>query len=199
MPPRHVLRLSEFLAAHRVYFLMWQVEEVTCPRGLAGDSLGNWGRDRMLSPGQEPPGSPLTAGHCRRGEKGLRRFLEAYPGRGTAWQRLTEFGSLVSVPVLLWIWDSDRFKRLFLGSSATWSACHCLKCSLSLWLLFRGAPHREGTFSLTCHSIHLPRHPLLVETGKKEKIKKIWILYKSEKMFKAFLPYMWFMECDTTL
>ena len=44
--------------------------------------------------------------------------------------------------------------------------------AVSLWLLFWGAPHREGTFSLTCHSIHLPRHPLLVETGKKEKIKK---------------------------
>lgn len=50
-------------------------------------------------------------------------------------------------------------------------------------LLFRGAPRGEGTFSLTCHSIHPPRHPRLVETGKKEK-KKSGFCTNLRKCFK---------------
>ena len=167
VPPRHVLRLSEFLATQLAYFLPWQVEEVT-----SGGLVGGLPREREEGegcfPGHELLGSPLAAGCCRRGGRGLKRFPRALPETR---HHLTKVGEVwftsVSVPALFWIRDSDRFKHLFISGSATWSACHSQV--LSLWLLFRGVPQGEGTFSLTCHSIHPPRHPLLVETGKKEK------------------------------
>lgn len=76
----------EFLAAHRVYFLMWQVEEVSCPGGWWGTPWGTEeGADALARPGAAR--SPLAAGRCRRGEKGLRRFPratrdKALPDRG---------------------------------------------------------------------------------------------------------------------
>jgi hypothetical protein len=39
----------------------------------------------------------------------------------------------------------------------------------SLWLLFLRNSKGEETFSLACHSIHPPRHPLLNQTGKERK------------------------------
>lgn len=50
------------------------------PRGAGGGLLWELRKGRMLSPGQELPGSPGAAGRCRRGEKGLRRFPRGLPG-----------------------------------------------------------------------------------------------------------------------
>lgn len=41
VPPRHVLRLSEFLVPHRIYFPAWQEQEVQC--GVWGGSVGGGG------------------------------------------------------------------------------------------------------------------------------------------------------------
>lgn len=74
----------------------------------------------------------------------------------------------------------------------------CLSLSSALSLTpFPRSSTRGGNF-LTNVSLNPPTQPPTARWDW-QKRKKIWILYKSEKMLQAFLPYMWFMECDTTL
>lgn len=69
-------------------------------------------------------------------------------------QRLAGFTFLPSLPGLFWIQDSDRLKPF---SSATLLYHLPVTSPNDISLTFS----REGNFSLACHSIHPPRHPLL--------------------------------------
>lgn len=100
VPPRHVLRLSEFLATQLAYFLPWQVEEVMS-RGLVGGLPRECEEGEGCFPGHELLGSPLAAGCCRRGGRGRKCFPGALPEMR---HHLTKVGEVwftsVSVPVL---------------------------------------------------------------------------------------------------